>query len=77
MQGDFNLPSLNWKLDDIFTQYVAPFDNSSYESFINAGLTQVVRESTCFPSGNILYLFFTSNSERVGSHLYLVVLILQ
>ena len=71
MQGDFNLPSLNWELHDIFSQYVAPLDNSFYESFINAGLTQVVRESTHFPSGNILDLFFTSNSERVGSYIVL------
>ena len=71
MQGDFNLPSLNWELHDIFSQYVAPLDNTFFESFINAGLSQLVRESTHFPSGNILNLFLTSNSERVGSCLIL------
>ena len=67
VQGDFNLPSLHWELDDIFSEYVTPLDNLFFDSFISCGLHQVVKESTSFPSGNILDLFFTSNSERVGS----------
>ena len=67
VQGDFNLPSLHWELDDISMEYVTPLDNLFFETFISAGLQQVVNESTCFPSGNVLDLFLTSNSERIGS----------
>ena len=67
LQGDFNLPSLNWKLEDVLSEYVTPLDNTFFEAFISAGLEQIVKESTFFPSGTILDLFFTTDSDRIGN----------
>ena len=64
--GDFNLPSLNWRLDDLFSQYISPLDRQFYDVFSQVGLYQIVNESTHFPSGNILDLVLTTNSERIG-----------
>ena len=45
--------------------------NKRFEAFILLGLTQVVKESTNFPSGSILDLFFASVGERIGNCLTL------
>ena len=67
LQEEFNLPTLNWKLDDISSEYVNPLDINFFETFISAGLKQIVKESTFFPSGTILDLFFTAYSEKIGN----------
>ena len=48
-----------------------PLDNTFFEAFILIGLTYVVKESTNFPSGSILDLFFASVGERIGNCLTL------
>ena len=67
VQGDFNLPSLQWCADDPAERYVTPLDMSFLEIFISAGLTQVVKEPTHFPSENTIDLCLLSHSERLGS----------
>ena len=63
LQGDFNLPTLNWSSVNVFDFYVSPLDSTFYDAFCNAGLTQVVREATNFPSGNIIDLVLLTNDE--------------
>ena len=65
--GDFNLPTLCWNLNDVFSEYISPLDLQFYNTFIQLGLVQIVTSSTNFPSGNILDLFLTTDSERIGS----------
>ena len=43
-----------------------PLDRKFYDAFTAAGLTQLVQESTKFPSGNILDLFLLTHEERFG-----------
>ena len=68
VQGDFNLPSIVWSLEDVFTSYISPLDRFYYDVFVSLGFTQIVKVATNFPSGNILDLFFTTNHERVGHY---------
>ena len=63
--GDFNLPSIKWNTPDPGAEYLSPLDRSFYEMFLLSGLTQFVLEGTFFPSGNILDLVFSSDSESV------------
>ena len=67
LQGDFNLPSLRWDNYDVLDTYVLPLDLMFYDTFCSVGLTQVVKEATNFPSGNILDLVLLSSEERIGS----------
>jgi hypothetical protein len=64
--GDFNLPSLSWPADGLELG-VSRVDQSFLDCFISAGLTQWVDEATFVSSGNILDLFLTSETDRVGS----------
>ena len=66
LQGDFNLPSIHWELDDVFDFYISPLDLEFFDLFVNAGLLQLVREATNFPSGNILDLCLVSLQERIA-----------
>ena len=61
MQGDFNLPSLKWNTDSMFSHYVPPFDMKFYEVFTAAGLSQIVKESMYFQSGSVLDLCLVSH----------------
>ena len=67
MQGDLNLPDLRWCDDVVVPPSANRLDVDFYNTFISVGLVQVVRDSTIFPSGNILDLFLSTDSERVGS----------
>ena len=62
--GDFNLPSLLWLDDGVFGDG-GGVDQMFLNFFAAAGLTQWVREATFLSSGNILDLFFTSETNRV------------
>ena len=64
---DFNLPSLNWSLDNVYDEYISPLDVWYYNTFTRVGLEQIVKSATHFPSGHILDLVLTTNGERVGS----------
>ena len=67
--GDFNLPFLRWdESGDIAEGYITPLDRSFYESFLMAGLSQIVTQPTFASSGNILDLILVSNSEMVGDY---------
>jgi hypothetical protein len=65
--GDFNLPTLTWPTESVFNSYVSPVDRSFFDCFVAGGLIQWIGESTFYPSGNILDLFLTSESDRVGA----------
>ena len=67
LQGDFNLPSLRWDEENLLDFYVTPLDRMFYNTFSSLGLSQVVRESTNYPSGNVIDLVHLSNEERLGS----------
>ena len=67
LQGDFNLPSLHWDLEDLLSVYISPVDLDFLNVFSILGLNQMIKESTIYPSGNILDLFLCSDVDRVGS----------
>ena len=67
IQGDFNLPTLLWQDDDLANNYVLPIDRTFLDCFTNIGLSQVVKESTNFPSCTILDLCLVTHAERVFS----------
>ena len=50
-----------------FFEYMTPLGNKCFETFITAGLEQIVEESTFFLSGTILDLFFTTDSGRIDN----------
>ena len=64
--GDFNLPTLDWSLPSVLDSYIRPLDREFYDCFTQGGLTQWVDFPTFFPSGNILDLILTTDSDRVG-----------
>ena len=67
LQGDLNLPHLKWS-NEIAAALNTPMpDVAFYEIFILLGLQQIVTDSTIYPSGNILDLFLSTASNRVGS----------
>ena len=65
--GDFNLPSLKWDMEDPALGYVFPVDKQFLEAFNDLGLTQIIKEATNFPSGNIIDLCLVSHPERIGA----------
>ena len=65
--GDFNLPSLQWTDEDSTAGYLLPTDRLFLDVFTDIGLSQVVTESTNFPSGNIIDLCLLTHPERLGS----------
>ena len=65
--GDFNLPSLKWSTDHVLPDgYIPRIDRLFFESFLEAGLVQIVEDPTFVSSGNILDLILVSNHEMVG-----------
>ena len=48
IMGDLNLPSINWSNDNVVS-YTLPTDRQFMEFFIDAGLTQLIHESTTSP----------------------------
>ena len=64
--GDFNLPSLNWRNDNILDNYVPPLERDFFDCFTALGLSQWVREATFKGSNNILDLILTTETDRVG-----------
>ena len=69
--GDFNLPSLNWTLEDVLSVYVAPLDRQFFDLFMSIGLEQVICEPTNFPSCNTLDLILMTHPNRLGSSIVL------
>ena len=67
LQGDLNLHSLRWCDDVVVPHSANRLDVDFYNTFISVSLEHIVRESTIFPSGNILDIFLTTDNERVGS----------
>ena len=65
--GDFNLPTLRWDADDPAAGYITQVDRLFLDMFTDAGLTQIVKESTNFPSGNIIDLCLLTHAERMSS----------
>ena len=65
LMGDLNLPSIRWAGGESWDAMV-PTDRTFYDCFAALGVTQVVRESTMYPSGNILDLVLLSHEERLG-----------
>ena len=65
--GDFNLPTLQWKLEFPTIGYVRPVDRLLFDCFTDIGLTQVVAEPTHFPSENTLDLALFTHPERQGT----------
>ena len=63
--GDFNLPSIKWSLHEPEDGYLTPLDRMFFDMFLLMGLNQCVHEGTFFPSGNVLDLVFSSESESV------------
>lgn len=63
--GDFNLSSIHWERD-LVSFGLSLRDRQFYDCFNILGLTQWVTEPTFLPSGNILDLILTSESDRVG-----------
>ena len=66
IQGDLNLPSLDWSNESPARNYITPTDRLLYDSFVSAGLTQMVSEPTFFPSGSTLDLCLLTHPERLG-----------
>ena len=64
--GDFNLPSIDWKLDEaLFLRYPA-VTQLFVDCFRDVGLHQWVESSTFVSSGNILDLLLTTETDRVS-----------
>ena len=66
VMGDFNLPSLRWIEDGFVDRNSTSFDKGFLEVFLLLGLCQWVSQGTFHPSGNVLDLIFTSDSDVVG-----------
>ena len=67
LMGDFNLRSLKWHERDMLTLHITSTDAKFYDAFVSTGLSQVVKVSTFYPSGNVLDLCLVSDEYRVGS----------
>ena len=63
--GDFNLPTLDWSLENVMDKYISPRDQQFYDCFCTLGLTQWIKEPTFISSGNILDLILTSGEDRL------------
>ena len=66
MLGDFNLPTLEWSVEQIPDSYMRPIDSLFYGCFLECGLYQWVTFGTFIPSDNVLDLILTSDEDRVG-----------
>ena len=64
--GDFNLPSLSWRVTDPSSQ-ASVCDAQFHDVFVSLGLTQWVSEPTYPRSGSILDLVLSTEDDRVGS----------
>jgi hypothetical protein len=65
--GDFNLPSLVWSTGMGLCVGGSRNDQLFLNCFVEAGLYQWVEEATNANSGNVLDLFLTSETDRVGA----------
>ena len=66
--GDFNLPSLTWRVEEIAMQgRASATDRLFADCLATVDLSQWVLEPIFAISGNILDLFLTSELDRVGS----------
>ena len=65
LMGDFNLPSINWSLDDQ-PKVASSSDSKFLDAFDALGLTQWIEETTFPRSGNILDLILTSEADRIS-----------
>ena len=61
------MPSFRRCDDVVVPPFANRLDVDFYNTFISVGLEQVDKDSTIFPSGNILDIFLTTDNERVGS----------
>ena len=61
LMGDFNLRSLKWHERDMLTLHITSTDAKFYDAFVSTGLSQVVKVSTFYPSGNVLDLCLVSD----------------
>ena len=64
--GDFNLPSLNWGLENVLQGYIPPRELLFFDTFCSLGLNQWVKEGTFVDSNNILDLILSTEADRVG-----------
>ena len=65
VMGDFNLPTLRWNEEEFGgAEYITPTDRFFRERLAECGLTQLVLDSTFYPSGNILDLILCSDADR-------------
>ena len=67
LMGDFNLPTLRWESEDMLNRYISPTDSLFYDMFAVAGLNQWVDKPTFVPSGNVLDLVLTTDTDVIGS----------
>ena len=63
VQGDFNLPNINWRAESCS---MSQTDEIFLNTFTSLGLHQIIESATIHPSGNILDLFFANDLDRIG-----------
>ena len=63
--GVFNLATLKCNADDTFFNYATLNDMSFVSTFASVGLTQIIKEGTFFPTGNVLDLCLVLHLGRV------------
>lgn len=66
IMGDFNLPEVNWLVHNAMSLHYPPLTQMFMDTFNILGLTQWVKDSTFYPSGNIIDLVFTTEYDRMG-----------
>ena len=66
LMGDLNLPSLKWNLPPLSAHHVTLTDQLFLDCIDVLGLTQWICEPTYPRSSNVLDLFLTTDSDRVG-----------
>lgn len=64
--GDFNLPEITWSLHDCLFLHYPPLAQMFLDTFSVLCLTQWVKDSSFFPSGNILDLVLTTEDDGKG-----------
>ena len=57
--GDFNLPSLNWRVENVIGGYVPPQEMFFFDNYNLLGLNQWVKEGTFVDFNNILDFVLT------------------
>ncbi len=65
--GDFNLPAIDWSIEDALSQDYDPFTMSFTNCFNTIGLHQWIEFPTFFPSGNTLDLVLSSEADRISN----------